>query len=194
MDSAGNFVIAWQDGGTTQTAGVYAQRYNSSGVAQGSNTAISTVSGASNPSVAMEPTGQYVIAWQFTQTGTTPGIEAQRFDASGNALTSVVPLSTPENYFQDKPRGRDRQRRRFRRGVGELWPGRDGFVAGHDPRPARQLGGHADRADPVPAVDPDRRQPDVPEDCLQRRRQCHHRLAEQAQFDERQSERLRPAV
>ena len=40
--------------------------------------------------------------------------------------------------------------------------GRDGFVAGHDPRPARQLGGHADRADPVPAIDPVRRQPDSP--------------------------------
>ena len=100
MDSAGDFVIAWLDGGTTQAAGVYAQRYNSSGVAQGSNTAISTVSGASNPSVAMEPTGQYVIAWQFVQTGSATGVEAQRFDADGNALTSVVPLSTSETYDQ----------------------------------------------------------------------------------------------
>ncbi len=103
MDSTGNFVIAWLDGGSTQTAGVYAQRYNSSGVAQGSNTAISTDPGASNPSVAMEPTGQYVIAWQFTQTANTPGIEAQRFDASGNNLTGVVAVSTPESYFQSHP-------------------------------------------------------------------------------------------
>ena len=28
MDSTGDFVIAWLDGGTTQTAGLYAQRYN----------------------------------------------------------------------------------------------------------------------------------------------------------------------
>ena len=103
MDSAGDFVIAWLDGGTTQAAGVYAQRYNSSGVAQGSNTAISTVAGASAPSVAMEPTGQFVVAWQFTQTGSNPGVEAQRFDASGNALTGVVVLSTPESYFQNHP-------------------------------------------------------------------------------------------
>jgi hypothetical protein len=100
MDSAGDFVIAWLDGGTTQAAGVYAQRYNSSGVAQGGNTAISTVSGASDPSVAMEPTGQYAIAWQFDQTGTATGVEAQRFDASGNALTGVVPLSSSETYEQ----------------------------------------------------------------------------------------------
>jgi Bacterial Ig domain len=103
MDSAGDFVIAWLDGGTTQTGGVYAQRYNSSGVAQGGNTAISTVAGASDPSVAMEPTGQYVIAWQFDQTGTDPGIEVQRFDTTGSALTSVVPLSTSETYFQLNP-------------------------------------------------------------------------------------------
>jgi hypothetical protein len=103
MDSAGDFVIAWLDGGTAQTAGVYAQLYNSSGVAQGGNTAISTVAGASDPSVAMEPTGQFVVAWQFTQTANTPGIEAQRFDASGNALTGVVTLSSPESYFQTHP-------------------------------------------------------------------------------------------
>jgi Bacterial Ig domain len=103
MDSPGNFVIAWLDGGTAQAAGVYAQLYNSSGVAQGSNTAISTVAGASDPSVAMEPTGQFVVAWQFTQSGSNPGVETQRFDASGNALTGVVVLSTPESYFQNHP-------------------------------------------------------------------------------------------
>ncbi len=108
MDSAGDFVIAWEDGGTAQNAGIYAQRYNSSGAAQGSNTAISTVTSGSspgNPSVAMEPTGQYAIAWQFDQTAAGPGngfqgIKTQRFDASGNAPTGVVQLNTPENYNQ----------------------------------------------------------------------------------------------
>jgi hypothetical protein len=103
MDSTGNFVITWLDGGTAQTAGVYAQRYNASGVAQGSNTPISTVAGASNPSVAMEPTGEFVVAWQFTQQGSATGVEARRFDAGGNALTSVVVLSTPESYSQGSP-------------------------------------------------------------------------------------------
>jgi Bacterial Ig domain/Dockerin type I domain len=112
MDSAGDFVIAWEDGGPLngnpgQTAGVYAQRYTykagSTGpTVNGSNTAISTTAGSSNPSVAMEPTGQYAIAYQFAPFG-APGIEAQRFDASGNALTNVVPLSTPESYFQLDP-------------------------------------------------------------------------------------------
>ena len=103
MDSAGNFVIAWEDGGTAQTAGVYDQRYNSSGVAQGSNTAISTVAGAANPSVAMEPTGQFAVAWQFNQSTNVPGVEAQRFDASGNALTSVIPVTSSETYDQFHP-------------------------------------------------------------------------------------------
>ncbi len=109
MDSAGDFVIAWEDGGQAQPAGIYAQRYNSSGVVQGGNTAISTVASGStspaNPSVAMEPTGQYAIAWQFNQTASGvgngfQGVETQRFSATGTALTSVIQLNTPENYNQ----------------------------------------------------------------------------------------------
>jgi hypothetical protein len=107
MDSVGDFVIGWQDGGTAQAPGIYAQRYNSSGVAQGGNAAISTVvSGTSpgNPSVAMEPTGQYAFAWQFNQTTVVgnnfQGVETQRFGATGAALTSVIQLNTPENYEQ----------------------------------------------------------------------------------------------
>jgi len=43
----------------------------------------------------MEPTGQYAIAWQFTQTSSGAGqgfqgIETQRFSASGVALSSMV--------------------------------------------------------------------------------------------------------
>ncbi len=115
MDSAGDFAIAWQDGGPLngnpgQTAGIYSQRYTynagSGGpTVHGVNTAISTAAGAANPSVAMEPTGQSVIAWQYTQKVNSQnddftGVEAQRFDASGNALTGVVVLSTPEDYDQ----------------------------------------------------------------------------------------------
>ena len=107
MDSAGDFVIAWQDGGTTQAAGVYAQRYNSSGVAQGGNTAISTVTGASRPlgrHGADRPVRHRLAI--HADRAPRPGIEAQRFDANGNALTSVVPLSTSENYVQGAPRSR----------------------------------------------------------------------------------------
>jgi hypothetical protein len=113
MDSAGDFLIAWQDGGQAQDPGIYAQRYNASGAPQGTNTAINTIkagggSSPGNPSVAMEPTGQFAIAWQFTQTaaGTgngSQGIEAQRFNAVGTALTGVVQLNTPENYNQGSP-------------------------------------------------------------------------------------------
>ena len=113
MDSAGDFVIAWQDGGQAQNPGIYAQRYNSSGVAQGGNTAISTiapggVSSPANASVAMEPTGQYVIAWQYTQTASGTGngfqaIGAQAFDLVGNALTGTIAVSAAANEAQGNP-------------------------------------------------------------------------------------------
>ena len=158
MDSAGDFVIAYQ-GYDSNSHGVFAQRFNSSGAAQGSifrvNTPQNDNQGA--PSIAMDsggrlrdrlagrrhdarprestPSGTIRPAWRkgaiprsarsparatprspwsrpasTSSPGnsrrpahTTPGIEAQRFDASGNALTSVVPLSTSESYFQTSP-------------------------------------------------------------------------------------------
>ena len=200
MDSAGDFVIAWLDGGTTQTAGVYAQRYNSSGVAQGSNTAIGTAAGASNPSVAMEPTGQYVIAWQYTQTVGGPnnddftGVEAQAFDSSGNATTSVVVLSTSEDYDQgDAAVAIDTE--------GDFvvaWDsyGQGGTASSQATIIAQRVNSAGTLIGPTQfqPFDPVRRQPDAAEDRLRCRWRHHHRLAEQAQCDERQSERLRPAV
>ena len=112
MDSSGNFVIAFDDDGQATAIGVYAQRYNASGVAQGGNVAISTiastpgVSPPANPSVAIEPTGQYVIAWQYTQTASGTGngdqtIAARAFAANGTASTGIIAVSTPQNEAQD---------------------------------------------------------------------------------------------
>jgi hypothetical protein len=103
MDAAGNFVIAWDGAGPAQTGGVFAQRYNAAGVAQGVNTAISTIVEANSPSVAMESTGQYAIAWQFQPKNQNKGIEAQGFAADGTALTSVIPVSTAESNDQISP-------------------------------------------------------------------------------------------
>jgi hypothetical protein len=116
MDSAGASVIAWQNGtGDSATPGIYAQLYNSSGTAVGGNFSIDTlpetngVSTPANPSVAMEPTGQFVVAWQYQQTtsGTGNGfqaIAAEQFSATGIASPNgVIHVSAPANMEQDYP-------------------------------------------------------------------------------------------
>ena len=65
-DATGNFVVTWssknQDG---DGWGVYAQRYNSSGVAQGGEFRVntSTAKDEVHASIAMNDAGNFVIAW-----------------------------------------------------------------------------------------------------------------------------------
>ena len=80
MDNDGDFVITWlskgQDG---SDYGVYAQRYNAAGVAQGTEFQVNTYTTnyQLNSSVAMDSDGDFVIAWESSsQDGSTNGIFA----------------------------------------------------------------------------------------------------------------------
>jgi hypothetical protein len=87
MDAAGNFVVAWQsDGQDGSGLGVYAQRYDATGVAQGAEFQVNTYTtgGQSSPAVAMDAAGNFVITWTSGgQDGDGSGIYAQRYDAGG---------------------------------------------------------------------------------------------------------------
>lgn len=98
MDDDGNFVVTWnsatQDSGTS---GVYGQRYNASGVAQGSEFLINTyTTGAqSNSSVAMDGAGDFVVVWQSAgQDGGVNGVYGQRYNASGVTQGSEFLVNT----------------------------------------------------------------------------------------------------
>ena len=107
MDDDGDFVIAWhsnyQDG---SYSGVYAQRYNAAGVAQGSEFQVNTytTSYQRNASIAMDSDGDFVIAWEsFTQDGFGYGVYAQRYNASGVAQGSEFQVNTYTTGFQSDP-------------------------------------------------------------------------------------------
>ena len=100
--SDGGFVISWmsfnQDGSNW---GVYGQRYNASGVAQGSEFQANTytTSTQSEPSVTGLAGGGFVVTWQsFGQDGNDFGVYAQRYNASGVAqgLEFRVNTHTPD--------------------------------------------------------------------------------------------------
>jgi len=84
----GSYVVAWasqnQDG---DGYGVYAQRYDADGNAVGGEIPVnntSTTGDQTNPSIAMDDAGNFVVTWQTTHVYTTEtSVFAQRFDADG---------------------------------------------------------------------------------------------------------------
>ncbi len=107
MDALGDFVVAWESQGQNGTLfGIYAQRYNSSGVAQGSEFEVNSFTSGNQemPSVAMDSGGDFVIAWQsYGQDGSDFGVEAQRYNAAGTAQGSAFQINTFTTGNQQNP-------------------------------------------------------------------------------------------
>ena len=111
IDASGNFVIAWQSQGQDgDNYGVYAQRYDATGAAQGSefqvNTFTTSIQG--DPSVGMDASGNFVIAWSSTrQDGDSDGagtsVYAQRYDVSGKPQGSEFRVNTYTKDAQLRP-------------------------------------------------------------------------------------------
>jgi hypothetical protein len=107
MDSAGNFVIAWQSYGQESASdGIYAQRYNASGVAQGGEFHVNTTTTDNQnlPTVAMDSSGNFVITWEsYAQDGSLQGIYGQRYNSSGVAQGGEFRLNTTTANAQQNP-------------------------------------------------------------------------------------------
>ncbi len=86
-DTDGDFVVAWtSDGQDGSSYGVYAQRFDASGVPQGGEISVNTftTNRQQNASVAMDSSGDFVVAWEsLYQDGSVYGVYARRFDAAG---------------------------------------------------------------------------------------------------------------
>ncbi|MEH2280224.1 MAG: hypothetical protein V7K90_02600, partial [Nostoc sp.] len=92
IDTSGDFVISWTSSGQDGFGnGIYAQRYNSAGVAQGSEFRVNstTTNDQFNPTIAMDTGGDFVISWTSSgQDGFGNGIYAQRYNSAGVAQGS----------------------------------------------------------------------------------------------------------
>jgi len=86
MDTAGAFVISWEDnrGGSSD---IYAQRYNSSGDTVGVNFRVNGVVTGSQmkPTIGIDSAGDFTICWADQRSG-NPDIYAQRYNSSGGAV------------------------------------------------------------------------------------------------------------
>lgn len=93
MDSAGNFVAAWDDNASS----IYAQRYDSGGRAVGSRiTANAGLTAGTNweSNVAMGAAGDFVVTW-FNQQYPVNQQYAQAFNATGSPRGSAFTFGSP---------------------------------------------------------------------------------------------------
>ncbi|MGJ3247435.1 MAG: calcium-binding protein [Elainellaceae cyanobacterium] len=103
----GDFVITWesrlQDGSLD---GIFAQRYNSSGVPVGGEFQVNTETSLNqiNPAIAISDDGSFVVAWQSQgQDGSFEGIFARRFAANGSRLGNEFQVNTTTLGTQEFP-------------------------------------------------------------------------------------------
>ena len=106
-NASGNFVVVWQsyqDGGGY---GIYGQRFDAAGAAQGGEFRVNTYTTGDQayPSVAMSAAGAFVVVWESgTQDGSGDGVFAQRFDASGAPAGSEFRVNVTTASDQRDPR------------------------------------------------------------------------------------------
>lgn len=101
-DGTERFVVVWesalQDG---DGYGIFGQRFDASGSPLGSEFRVNTTTTADQrqPAVAADHWGNFVVAWESTgQDGSSTGVYAQRFDATGARVGSEFRVN---NYTAD---------------------------------------------------------------------------------------------
>jgi hypothetical protein len=96
MDSDGDFVVAWESPQESGSNGVLGRLFNSLGVPVTGEFPANTYTpnGQSSATVAMDSNGDFVIAWNSPQDGSSGGVFAQHFDGSGNRRGGEFPVNT----------------------------------------------------------------------------------------------------
>ena len=106
-DRDGNFVVVWTSTGQDGSGGgVFAQRFAASGLRQGPEFRVNSLTAGdqSSPAVASDPDGNALIVWEsFGQDGADLGVFAQRYDASGAAQGGEFQVNVYTTSAQARP-------------------------------------------------------------------------------------------
>jgi len=101
IDLFGNFYITWEDERNGNTD-IYMQRYNTNGVAIGSNLRVDDDNAGFDqysPTIACDETGKYIIVWcDFRNGDDDPEIYAQAFNANGTILGNNRLINQPDLF------------------------------------------------------------------------------------------------
>ena len=88
----GGYLVTWAGQGTGDVNGIFCQLFNASGVKVGTETRINTVTTGNQlfSQVTALADGGYVVAWESTVVNGQVDVYTQRFDASGNKVSSLT--------------------------------------------------------------------------------------------------------
>ena len=108
MDGQGNFVVVWQDWPRDDGSfSVMGQRFDAAANPLGGEFLANTFTTGHQlrPTVAREPSGDFVVAWASapSQDGSSYGVFAQRFDASGVRVGNEFQVNTHTPSRQSMP-------------------------------------------------------------------------------------------
>jgi hypothetical protein len=109
IDNSGNFVITWASSGADDESGIYVRRFDATGAgvdAQEIRVNSATEYTESNPSIAMDSNGNFVVAWQSVNRlgDGYSDIYARRFSQNGTARdVADVPVNTYTTQAQSFP-------------------------------------------------------------------------------------------
>jgi hypothetical protein len=106
MDADGDFVVTWEGQGQGDYGGVYARRYQSDGTAAGDQFRVNTYTTSYQffSSVAMDDSGDFVIAWSgYGQGHSHSDVYAKCYDRDGNVAKSEFPVNVHLTGDQDNP-------------------------------------------------------------------------------------------
>jgi hypothetical protein len=87
MDYYGNFVVAFTYAYSSTDLDVYARQYNASGFFQGTVYVATSGHNEYSPSVDMNPSGTFVVAYTYDYSSTDQDIYASSFQSTGGQLT-----------------------------------------------------------------------------------------------------------
>ena len=102
FDGQGRFVVTWA--GCCASAGVFGQRFESSGAPIGAEFTVtqSPWNFLAAHSLAVAPSGAFIVAWDGMD-GNGSGIMARRFDQNGSPLGPEFQVNTYTTAMQQKP-------------------------------------------------------------------------------------------
>lgn len=106
VGATGDFVVTWTqpyDGATVGTA-IYAQRLSAAGVKIGSAFGVDFEPAYnSQPSVAIDGQGRFLIAWKAERSNALTSVQAQRYNANGTRNGTRMILSPADQATQEHP-------------------------------------------------------------------------------------------